>query len=354
MDQYDNFAACERITAFVDALSNWYVRRSRDRFWSEDKQSRDKCDAYWTLYECLLTTAKIIAPFVPFLAEALWQNLAAAPFGKRVTLSVHLCDFPTGEAAAIDELLSARMSLVREIASQGRAARMGAKLKIRQPLAKVEVILADRTHQTWLAEHAALLREELNVKQVEFTEKADQYISYAVLPDLKRLGPRIGKRLPALKAALAAADAGALLAKLEAEKQVTLELPDGPVTLDGDDIQVRLQAKPGWAAAQGQAGVVVLSTELTPALIAEGFAREVVHAVQGVRRDRNFKYTDRIRLGIVTESAELWSAIEQFADYISGETFAVEVAFGPLPGVEPVEIAIGELRALIYAQVVAH
>ncbi len=126
MDDYDNFAACQRITEFVDALSNWYVRRSRDRFWSEDKQSREKRDAYWTLYECLITTAKMVAPFVPFLAEALWQNLAVAPFRSRVTESVHLTDFPTGDAAVMDELLSARMSLVREIASQGRAARMGA------------------------------------------------------------------------------------------------------------------------------------------------------------------------------------------------------------------------------------
>ena len=353
MDAYDNFAACGRITEFVDALSNWYVRRSRDRFWSEDKQSRDKRDAYWTLYECLITTAKIVAPFVPFLAEALWQNLAVAPFGRRVTTSVHLSDFPTGETKAIDELLSARMSLVREIASQGRAARMGAKLKIRQPLAKVEVILADRTHQAWLAEHAALLREELNVKQVEFTEKADQYISYTVLPDLKRLGPRIGKRLPALKAALAAADAAALLAKMEAEKQVTIDLPDGPVPLDGDDLQVRLQAKPGWAAAQGRAGVVVLSTDLSPALIAEGLAREVVHAVQGIRRDCNFKYTDRIRVGLVTDSAELKAAVKQFAAYVQSETLTVELVFEPLPSVEPAEIVIGELRAIAFVQLAA-
>ncbi len=351
MDAFDNFAACGRITEFVDALSNWYVRRSRDRFWHEDKQSRDKRDAYWTLYECLITTAKLVAPFVPFLAEALWQNLAIAPFGKRVTLSVHLCDFPTGERRAIDESLSARMELAREIASQGRAARMGAKLKIRQPLQKVEVVLADRTHQGWLAEHAALLREELNVKQVEFTEKADQYISYTVLPDLKRLGPRLGKRLPALKSALASADAAALLAKLEADKQVTLDLADGPITLDGEDIQVRLHAKPGWAAAQGKAGVVVLATDLPPALVAEGLAREVVHAVQGVRRDRDFKYTDRIQLGIVTDSAELRAAIEQFADYIRAETLTVDLRFEPLTGVEPVEVTIGEFQAAFYARV---
>ena len=214
MDEYDNFAACGRLTEFVDALSNWYVRRSRDRFWAADKQSPDKRDAYWTLYECLLMTVKLVAPFVPFVAEGMWQNLAVAPFGRRVVESVHLCDFPTGDAAAIDRRLSTRMNLVREIASLGRAARVGARLKVRQPLEKVEVILVDRSEQGWLAEHADLLREELNVKQVEFTDKADQYISYTVLPDLKRLGPRLGKRLPALKTALAAADAAALLSQL--------------------------------------------------------------------------------------------------------------------------------------------
>ena len=130
-------------------MSNWYVRRSRDRFWSEDKRDPDKLDAYWTLYECLLTTAKLIAPFVPFLAEAMWQNLAVAGVRAACTSgpsleSVHLCDYPTGDPAAIDEQLSQRMNLVREIVSLGRAARMGAKLKVRQPLAKVEVILADR------------------------------------------------------------------------------------------------------------------------------------------------------------------------------------------------------------------
>ena len=129
------------------------------------------------------------------------ENLAVGAFGRRVVESVHLCDFPTGDAAAIDRRLSTRMNLVREIASQGRAARVGAKLKVRQPLEKVEVILVDRSEQGWLADHADLLREELNVKQIEFTDKADQYISYTVLPDLKRLGPRLGKRLPALKTA---------------------------------------------------------------------------------------------------------------------------------------------------------
>ncbi len=216
---------------------------------------------------------------MPFLAESLWQNLAAAPLNERalesgVLESVHLCDFPTSDPAAGDRELSERMGLVREIVSLGRAARMNAKLKVRQPLAKVEVILADRQHQAWLQAHWALIAEELNVKQVEFTEDADHYITYTVLPDLKRLGPKLGKRLPALKAALAQADAGVLLARLESAGTVDLELPDGavngPVTLDSQDLQIRLQAKPGWAAAQGAGCVVVLSTESSEELILEG------------------------------------------------------------------------------------
>jgi isoleucyl-tRNA synthetase len=354
MDLYDNYAACTRLAEFVDALSNWYVRRSRDRFWGEDKRDRDKLDAYWTLYECLLTTCKLVAPFVPFVADAMWQNLAVAPFGKRTLESVHLCDFPTGESArgeAIDEQLSEQMAVVREISSLGRAARTNAKLKVRQPLAKVEVILADRTQQPWLEDHAGLIREELNVKQVEFAAKADQYISYTILPDLKRLGPRLGKRLPALKTALANADAAALLNELESKQQVTLAFDDGPVELDAADLQVRLQAKPGWAAAQGKSAVVVLSTELTDALVSEGLARELVHVVQMQRREKALEYTDRIRVGLVTESPELRAAATTFADYIKGETLATELRMQPLAGATPLEIKIGEYSCLAF---VAH
>ncbi len=250
MDAYDNYAACQQITEFVDALSNWYVRRSRDRFWAADRESPDKLDAHWTLYECLVTTTKLVAPFVPFIAEAIWQNLAVAAFDGRALESVHWCDFPDPPAKPADTDLSDRMRLLREIVSLGRAARMSAKLKVRQPLAKVEVVLADRRHLAWLEEHRALVAEELNVKEVEYPPRADQYISYTILPDLKRLGPRLGKRLSSVKTALAAADAATMLATLETKKQVVLELPDGPVTLDSEDLQVRLQAKPGWAAAQ--------------------------------------------------------------------------------------------------------
>jgi isoleucyl-tRNA synthetase len=301
----------------------------------------------------LLTTCKIIAPFVPFIAEAMWRNLACAVFGNNALESVHLADFPTGDPAAIDERLSAQMNLVREIASLGLAARMGAKLKVRQPLGKVEVILADRSQQAWLEGHVELLKKELNVKQVEFTQQADHYITYTVLPDLKRLGPRLGKKLPLVKNALSKADAAKLLAEMESAGKVSLLLDDGTAeSLDRDDLQVRLQAKPGWAAAQGKHCVVVLSTEVSPELVTEGIAREIVHAIQSCRKDRGCEYTDRIEVGIVSDSAEIRRAVEQFGDYIRGETLAVELNLGPITGVDPIEVKISEEVATIYLRIV--
>jgi isoleucyl-tRNA synthetase len=351
MDAYDNYAACTRLSEFVDALSNWYVRRSRSRFWTGEP-SADKTDAHWTLYECLLATCKLVAPFVPFLAEAMWQNLAVAAFSGRAAESVHLCDYPTPDARIIDEQLSRRMALVREIVSLGRSARMSAKRKVRQPLSQVEVALADGAHQAWLEAHASLICEELNVKNVEFIQKADQYVSYTVLPDLKRLGPRLGRRLPALRKLLGRADGARLLSELEGEGKVTVELPDGPVELDSEDLLVRLQAKEGWAAAQGRSCVVVLSTELTDELVAEGLARELAHAVNNRRRDVGCQYTDRIVVGVVTESRELRAAIEQFTDYVKGEALAVELTFAPVPGAEPFDLELASHALALYVKVV--
>ena len=352
MDGYDNFGACGRLNQFVDALSNWYVRRSRDRFWGSGS-SDDKTDGYWTLYECLTTTTKLIAPFVPFLAEKMWQNLVAGPLGDRVAESVHLCDYPICDRDVVNEALSGQMALVREVVSLGRSARMGAKLKVRQPLAQVEIVLADQTHRPWLESHAALIREELNVKAVEFIEKADQYISYSILPDLKRLGPKLGKQVPAVRKHLADADGAALLAELEAKGRVVLQLEAGKVELDADDIQVRLQAKEGWAAAQGTACVVVLATEVTEELITEGHAREIVHAIQNRRKEVNCDYTDRIAVGLVTESVDLLKAIETFGDYIATETLIAsgQLLAEPMSDAEPVDLKLAGHEVTLYLKV---
>ncbi len=230
---------------------------------------------------------------------------------------------------------------------------MGAKLKVRQPLSLVEVVCCDSTHQGWLEEHAGLIREELNVKKVEFSLEADQYISYSVLPDLKRLGPKLGKQIPALKKLLAKADGGELLAQIEADGQVTLELPSGPVTLDSDDIQVRMQAKEGWAASQGPSCVVVLATELTDELVAEGYARELVRAVQDQRKAMDCEFTDRIAVGVVTEAKELTAAINVHRDYIMRETLAVELSFERIPGAEEIELKIAGLPIVVCVKVVS-
>ena len=350
MDAYDNYPACTRISEFVDALSNWYVRRSRDRFWKGDPQSPDKRDAYWTLYECLLTTCKLIAPFTPFLAETLWQNLAGV-FGPRAVESVHLCDYPRYDESAADLTLCQRMQLLREIASLGRSARMKAKLKVRQPLAKVEVILADGDHQAWLEAHEALLREELNVKQVEYTKEAERYIRYRVQPNWPRLGPRLKDLLPAVRQALGAADGGTLLRQLEAQGHVSFTAGSETVTLDSEDIQIRLEPKKGWTAAQGAACVVVLSTELTDELIREGLARELIRHIQDRRKEIGCQYTDRIEVGILTDSPQLRAAIQENRDGIMTETLAVRLALEPLPGVEAARQEIGDSEVTMHVKV---
>ncbi len=353
MDAYDNYGACQAITAFVDALSNWYVRRSRDRFWAADKKSPEKLDAYWTLYECLITTAKLVAPFVPFLAENLWQNLAVALFGESVPESVHLCKYPVGDASAIDETLSERMQLVRHIASLGRNARNDAQLKVRQPLSEVIVVLADQTHQPWLEEHAAVISDELNVKQMVFSDEPEKFVEHLVLPNFKLLGPRLGKLMGKIKPALAKQSGSELLANIRDNGRINLTVDGQEIELSPEEIEVRLQARPGWTAANALGVVAILSTELSEELLAEGLARDLVRAIQDVRKDKDCEFTDRIEVGVVTESSEVRQAVELFHDYIKEETLAERISLEPIDGIDQVDVKIGEFEVVIYVKVVS-
>ncbi len=351
LDAYDNYGACQAITRFVDDLSNWYVRRSRDRFWSTDPRDSDKLDAYWTLYECLLVTCKMIAPFVPFFAETLWQNLSGV-FKGRAVESVHLCDWPLADRSRVDEGLSSQMRLLIEIASLGRAARMESRLKVRQPLSGVTVILNDAALRDWLERHDQILRDELNVKSVTYQTDAGEFVEYDVQPNFARLGPRVGKLMPVVKRTLAAADGASLLSELNETGKVSLQVDGEIVELDNEDVQVRLRARDGWAAAQGRDCVVVLSTELTDELIREGMARDVVRLVQDRRKEMDLQFTDRIVLGPVTESAELRRAIDDNRKYIQGETLAIELATRPIPGAESVTRDVAGHSVTIYIVVV--
>jgi isoleucyl-tRNA synthetase len=350
MDAYDNYGACQHITEFVDALSNWYVRRSRDRFWAADKRGTEKLDAYWTLYEALVTTTKLVAPFVPFIAETMWQNLATV-FGDRAGQSVHLCEFPAGESSIVDVALSEQMNLVRLIASLGLNARNAAALKVRQPLAKVEVILADTKHQAWLEQHAEVIEKELNVRQLEFSDDPAQYVEHEVVPNFKLLGPKLGKMLPKVKQWLGQQTGAALLENIRDNGLIDLTLDGQAIQLTREEVEVRIKPRPGWTSANDQGVVVVLSTELTPELIAEGLARDLVRLIQDRRKEIGCEYTDRIEIGIVTESSELRAAIEKFADYIKKETLASSLVFEPLAGVEPVELKLGDASLQLFVRV---
>ena len=349
MDAYDNYGACGQITEFVDALSNWYVRRSRDRFWAADKQNAGKLDAYWTLYEALVTTTKLVAPFVPFLAETLWQNVTGV-FKSRPE-SVHLTDFPTGDPAFIDEALSARMNLVRLISSLGRNARSAASLKVRQPLAKVEVILADTTHQAWLEEHAAVIEEELNVKQLEFSDDPSLYVEHEVVPNFKLLGPKLGKLLPKVKQWLGQQSGADLLANIRDNGLIDLTLDGQAVALTREEVEVRIKPRPGWSSANDQGVVVVLSTELTQELIDEGVVKDLIRLIQYRRKDIGCDYTDRIEVGLVTESADVRRAVEQFRDHILKETLATRLIFEPLSGVTAFDAKVGDAALQLLVRV---
>ena len=207
---------------------------------------------------------------------------------------------------------------------------MNAKLKVRQPLLGVEVILVDTEHQEWLESHDLLLREELNVKSISYSTSGDEYITYVVTPNLQLLGPRLGPLLPQVKSALTAADGGVLLAQLESDGQVTLALESENVVLEANEIQVGLAAKDGWAAAQGDNCVVILNTELNSDLICEGFARDVVRLVQDRRKDIKCDFTDRISVSVVTHSAAVSLAVERHGEFIAAETLAESIGSAAL------------------------
>jgi len=323
MDAYRLYEATGVLSGFVDALSNWYVRRSRDRFWAPGLEA-DKLDAHWTLYECVVTLARLLAPFLPFATEEIWQNLVHGPFAGAKEESVHLCDYPVPDRDAIDASLSEAMALVREIVSLGMQVRTAEKLRVRQPLEAAEVVLARPEQAATIEPYLELIREELNVHDVHFAPKADAYVSYRVQPNFRALGPRVGKRMPALKQALAEADGAGLLADLEAEGRVRVQVEAEPIDLSRDEIAVTLTAREGFAASVGGGAVVVLRTTLTPELLDEGRFREVLNRVQALRKELDLDYTARIRLTLAGSEA-LLGAVRPRAETLGRETLAVQV-----------------------------
>jgi isoleucyl-tRNA synthetase len=361
MDRFENYPAAQKLNDFVDALSNWYVRRSRDRFWrpkqnnpqitptnadesnsnlrqsaksahphafaksADESRDQEKWDAYHTLYGCLRVLSHLIAPFTPFFAENM-HGILRIPEDP---ISIHLCDYPTPEDIRFhDDALAATMDTVRELVALGRSARTVAKLKVRQPLGLVELILARPEQTDAIRDHAALVAEELNVKRVELVADADKYVTYKVVPNFKAIGAKFRELVPKLK------DALGKLPDAAAARRTLLDTGSLPLTIDGqtvnltpEEVEIRLDAKPGWSAAQGKAGVVVLSTEITAELRDEGVIRELIHFVQTARKERNLPYEARIVLKL-DGPPEFVAIVRKFEDVIKSECLVSRIEFG--------------------------
>ncbi len=307
--------ACKALDAFVDELSNWYVRRGRERYWAAGME-QDKVNAYMTLYTALVTTAKLAAPMIPFMAESIYRNLvcsvdAAAP------VSVHLCDYPVADTACIDPEMEACMDEVRQIVELGRSARNGAKCKNRQPLANLAVKARKELDETY----QVIVRDELNVKNVLFTDDVADLMTYSFKPQLKTVGPKYGKQLNEIRTALATIDGSAAKAELDANGVLTLDLPGGVVKLAEEDLLISIEQKEGHYTVSDWGVTVSLDTRLTQELIDEGNLREVISKVQTMRKEAGFEVTDHIVITLAG-SDKLTALANQFKAELCSATLA--------------------------------
>ena len=293
MDSFLAYEAAGELTRFVDGLSNWYVRRSRGRFW-KGAIDEDKVDAHATLYECLVAVVKLSASFTPFMAEEIYQNIVRGA-GVDGPLSVHLCDLPRSRGRE-DEGLSEEMTAVRRIVSLGLRVRTDHQLKVRQPLRRAEVVIADPDLQDRVRPYSGLIEDELNVKEACFLQASEAHVRYSVKPNFRRLGPRLGRRMKRAKQVFARLDAAGLRSRLLETGSATIDFDGEDVTLDREDVQVTVEAQRKFAAAGDSAMVVVLGTALDPELRDEGLYRELLHRVQNLRKSADIEYTRRIAL----------------------------------------------------------
>ncbi|MEG2928701.1 MAG: isoleucine--tRNA ligase [Oscillospiraceae bacterium] len=284
--------AARVLQEFVDDMSNWYVRRSRERFWAKGMES-DKVNAYMTLYTALVTLAKVAAPMIPFMSEQMYQNLVRTT-DKTAPESVHLCYYPVADENAIDLELEKDMSLVLEVATLARSARNTSNIKNRQPLAKM-FFKADRVLNDY---YKAILAEELNVKGVEEITDASGYLSYSFKPQLKTLGPKYGKRIGEIRTLLAALDGAKAKAALDRDGQLVLASPEGDIVLAAEDLLVETKQTEGFESVSDNNVIVALDTHITPKLLEEGFVREIISKLQTMRKDAGFEVLDHIAVYI--------------------------------------------------------
>jgi isoleucyl-tRNA synthetase len=318
-------------------LSNWYVRRSRRRFWKSEAD-QDKETAYATLWHVLVKMTRALAPILPFMTEVMYQNLVRSVFPDTSTAgayeSVHHTDWPEADLAAIDEKLVYQMDLARRVASLGLSARGNANLKVRQPLSRALAFVSESGEAELSAELIEIVADELNVKTFEFVDDAARLVSYKVLPNNKLLGPKFGQDFPKVRAALAALDPAQVAAKIAAGEPVTCNLQlatgDQTISLSGEEILVNTEPVEGLAVAADKLVTVAVDAVLTPELKAEGLAREIVRRIQAQRKNADFNIEDRIATWYVAEG-ELAEVFTAWSEYIQAETLTTELLAGDPP-----------------------
>ncbi|GAB4483772.1 MAG: isoleucine--tRNA ligase [Anaerolineales bacterium] len=320
LENSDSLTATLALEALLDDLTNWYVRRSRRRFWKSE-QDQDKGMAYATLYHVVVKLIRLLAPFIPFVTEAIYQNLVRS---VRPTAyeSIHHTSWPLTDEAAVDNDLEGQMALARQIASLGLSARNSAGLKVRQPLAKV-LVYAGKT-KNLLPELVEIVKDELNVKEFEFVAKAEQLVTYQILPDNKLLGPKYGALFPKVRAALAEMDTAKVAALVQAGLSVPLQVDGQTIELEPSEIIVQTKPAEGLAVAFDKVATVAIDTNVTPELRAEGLARELVRRIQAMRKEAGFNIEDRISTYYQANDA-LAEIFRSWGDYIKAETLTVNL-----------------------------
>lgn len=310
---------------FVDELSNWYVRRSRERFWGKD-MNQDKINAYMTLYTALTTVVKLAAPMVPFITESIYRNLVCSVDDK-APISVHLCDFPVANEAFIDTELESEMELVLEIVVLGRAARNASNIKNRQPIGNMYV-KADRQLDDFFKE---IVASELNLKAVSFKDDMEEYLSYSFKPQFKVLGPKVGKQIGEVKAALAGINGHAAKAELESTGKLKLTLKSGEVELLPEDVDITMSQTEGFATQRYGNVTIALETTLSQELIEEGFVREIISKLQTMRKENGFQVVDHITV-YAAGNDKLVDIMSRNEDFLKKVVLADKVVYGYTEG----------------------
>lgn len=322
LDNLDITGAARTLEKLIDDISNWYVRRCRERFWKSEMDN-DKIGAYLTLYETLVTFIKMAAPFVPFITEAIYKNLVLEVMPD-APISIHLCDFPEVQEELIDKTLEHKMELVRKIVELGRAARNNAKIKNRQPLQKLMVQLKNFDDEALLSDLTDVIKEELNIKEIEFIHVAEEYFTYTLKPRFDLLGPKYGKLMPAIAREIGKAKATELLSIAREKGQINLNVNGEDITILENELDIRAHDKEGFCAEGDSGYYVVLDTTITHELLLEGMAREIVSKIQNMRKEAGFEVEDKIYISYSSDDT-IDEVIEKHGEEIKTDTLALSL-----------------------------